>query len=874
MLKIILLWMMLLGAVVPAYTESKRAFKLLEKGEWDKLVELLDKSIEKDSINCGAKYVYSLLYLTPEFTGYDIDMAYSYIEEAISDLEKHDEKAIEELGKLDITHGTLNKQKAIVQQRAFVRAKELHSIDAYNFFIENFDDGLRADSAVAFRNEIAYQNAVSTGTYEAFYAFMQHYPDAVQLADAETSYEMLLYNAKTADKSQESYESFLSMYPSTPYRDDAERNIFEISTAGNQLESYADFLNRYPKSQMRRRALGLLYHRLKESPVSIGHHLVQSDDSLSLIAMAEEGCLIPIFEMDKYGFSKLNGDKVIDFSYSKIKEDYLCGNIEADFLEVEKNGEKMIVSRVGTTIYQGDYDQVQDMGCGTLKISYDGYCGVYHKSGFQMLDFSFEEVGLVADAFIKFKFNGKWGLKSFMGRDILPPEHDAIDGVGSFVLVEDDGLLAVQNIENLAAAANRITPKLDFRYDDYELMDENQLLLFQGDKETVIDGSLKEFVPLAKQNFYQFFAGWLVKGDNRIQCYDRHFKPLSDLVFDDINYNGKRAAIKFGNRWGVYEAGGTFPTSFQYDSVRFLSEQIGIMVIGDSTFGIFSNDSIVNISYSMETRLLLPGAKASAADIYAQYLLTRTAAGVFKVFDINGKIILDGKFRQVEALGKEYLLVEKGGKKGLYHRSGEMALKTNYNAVGNYENGYVSTLINGRFGIYNYEKKVFLSTKYEKQLKPLGSRYFIGSKRSGFGLADLENKDATSYQFDEIRPWNDSVALVLKQGTWKLYDIPGGGHLIDGISDFSELRKDNEETILLIKKEGKMGVLSNLHGLIVGPTFDDIVNVGTVKNPVYFCEKYIKEADFYVVIYYNAEGKILRKQVFTEPEEYAKIYCG
>jgi hypothetical protein len=50
MLKIILLWMMLLGAVVPAYTESKRAFKLLEKGEWDKLVELLDKSIEKDSI--------------------------------------------------------------------------------------------------------------------------------------------------------------------------------------------------------------------------------------------------------------------------------------------------------------------------------------------------------------------------------------------------------------------------------------------------------------------------------------------------------------------------------------------------------------------------------------------------------------------------------------------------------------------------------------------------------------------------------------------------------------------------------------------------------------------------------------------------------
>ena len=43
---------------------------------------------------------------------------------------------------------------------------------------------------------------------------------------------------------------------------------------------------------------------------------------------------------------------------------------------------------------------------------------------------------------------------------------------------------------------------------------------------------------------------------------------------------------------------------------------------------------------------------------------------------------------------------------------------------------------------------------------------------------------------------------------------------------------------------------------------------------MYFAEKYIIEADFYVVIYYDATGKILRKQIFTEAEEYDKIYCG
>ena len=83
-----------------ASAESKRAFKLLEKGEYDKLIELLQKSIEKDSTNTGAKYVYSLLYLTPNFYEFNIDTAYYFINEAIRDFEIHDEKTIEKPAKI------------------------------------------------------------------------------------------------------------------------------------------------------------------------------------------------------------------------------------------------------------------------------------------------------------------------------------------------------------------------------------------------------------------------------------------------------------------------------------------------------------------------------------------------------------------------------------------------------------------------------------------------------------------------------------------------------------------------------------------------------------------------------------------------------
>ena len=84
---------------------------------------------------------------------------------------------------------------------------------------------------------------------------------------------------------------------------------------------------------------------------------------------------------------------------------------------------------------------------------------------------------------------------------------------------------------------------------------------------------------------------------------------------------------------------------------------------------------------------------------------------------------------------------------------------------------------------------------------------------------------------------------------------------------------EQDEMIMLFRKEEKFGVVSNTKGLIIEPTFNDILNIGSLEEPVYFTEKYIPEAEFYIVIYYNSRGEILRKQVFTD-EEYDKIYCN
>ena len=50
-----------------SYADEKKALKLLEKKDYDKLIETLDKDIEKDSLNPGSYYIYSLLYNDPGF---------------------------------------------------------------------------------------------------------------------------------------------------------------------------------------------------------------------------------------------------------------------------------------------------------------------------------------------------------------------------------------------------------------------------------------------------------------------------------------------------------------------------------------------------------------------------------------------------------------------------------------------------------------------------------------------------------------------------------------------------------------------------------------------------------------------------------------
>ena len=75
-----------------------------------------------------------------------------------------------------------------------------------------------------------------------------------------------------------------------------------------------------------------------------------------------------------------------------------------------------------------------------------------------------------------------------------------------------------------------------------------------------------------------------------------------------------------------------------------------------------------------------------------------------------------------------------------------------------------------------------------------------------------------------------------------------------------------------VHRENYYGILSSVKGVMIQPSFTEIINLGDADHPFYFTEKQVEEAGIFVVVYFDSQGKLVRKQAFEE-EEYDRILC-
>lgn len=780
-----------------------------------------------------------------------------WINRAIADLELAEEKRLKKMRKLPLDNIIAIEFLHQIEEAAFVRAKALHTEDDYNFFISHYSSSLQLDSTIILRDEVAFITASTINTYQSYQDFFTKYPSALQAQKAKDKYEELLFFERTKDLKLKSFESFLEENPGTPFKDVIVKNIFEISTAGASETSFLNFIRKYSAEPYAKQARDILYHLRKENRVLNPLQGIANDSLRSAYALEKEQ-LFPFIWEKKYGFMNNTGEELIKPFLNELDRQYICGNIMDDFFVLDR----WIIGRNKKVIYNGNFDDAEDIGYGFLLIQNRNCHLIIHKSGFTVVSDCIDDAFVVAGSFLAVK-KKNWALFTFSGKPLTGFDFKEISSVeNNITLHHTNNKFSIHTQAQIAALADREPLDTRSTFDEIRSWSTGLIWVRSGDREGMLTSQLRYTVPLQKQKLSGSRYGLISQSDAGYKFIEHEF--LKTELYEKIFQGNSWLGLSKAGKWSLWHQQLDNFISGEYDSLSLLGT-LPVLHRNDSAILVLANAQRLYISKDLNFKFL------SSRDEEV-YLLSEDRNRTY-VHDGNNKRLFRQEFDRIDLLTKEVFIAERRGKKGLLNKEGKNVLAFEYDAFAVLPNGHISTLKDRKFGLFAPGLGLTIPAEYERNLQLYNSDILIAYQKGLFGFLNWKNKPLSGFEFEHIEYWNDSVAIVKQHFQWKLFDLNSRSFIMSNIKNYKLVRNDDVEKIAIINHDGGFGVISNKNGIIIPPTFSDIVNIGSAEEPFYFTEKHVEEAAYFVVVYYNKHGEVVKRQAF-EAEEYDLIYCS
>lgn len=851
----IFLLLVISGTVCAQYDLVNKTEKLLLKGKFDNALQNIKKSIQKDSANTTAYQSYAVYYTFSLNPQYQIDSAHYYNLTALDYYKISEEKALQKLQKHNINLDYLQRFKQYVDSLAFMEAYTAATIKRYNHYLNVYTTSDLIDSVVVLRNELAFADALKENTYHSYRSFMERYPKALQIEEAKARFEKLYFDESVKDGRLLSYVNFLKDHPQSVYRSLAEKQILELSTIDNTLENYLDFAEKFPASQYSKIALDYAYHSNKAIP-KLKDDSPTYYDSLNNAHLISQQILFPFYN-NGTGFINKEGTEVIPVTYQTTTiTSQKCPVIYGDFIWLKNK--KQLVTKSGVIFLSGVFDEVIDVGSGLIVISKDNQHGIIHKSGKSVLKVNYEDIKLVNGKYIAYQKNGLWGLSSVLGRNLVEPKYQSIIGLNSFILLQQREKWAITNSKIISKALENDL-QLSFIYDEYELFDNDHLMVYQDNKVNLISSELAQEFTVSTMKIAVGNRS-LISRDN--QGY--HLvaaTTFQKLISSKYRILSNNTGTYYQNEytWNVWNNGE--PIMLACDSLTLLGDHFIKYYHGDSIS--FTSNAIQKIHKDAAFTYLHNSREAYILINGQEYSSLIDAQGYTHQLAIYDKVTLSGD---------SLLIVQSNQQKGLINTKNAIILDIKYDAIQRSDSSAFTLLQDSKFGIFNRVDSSLIEPDYDERMKPYGNSLYIARKENFFGLVDHENNTILPFEFDQIQYWNDASALVKKGYEWIIHNIQGDRPIIDKINQYSKLEVSEDFQVLKIFKENGYGIITNKDGILIPPSYYNIHQIQQQNNTLYVAEKYIEEADFYVVVYYNSDGEIIFKHAM-ESEYYQNINC-
>jgi tetratricopeptide (TPR) repeat protein len=854
-----LFFLLLAGISVEAIAQlspERQAMSRMQKGKWRSARESLQKALRKDSLNAEARFLFAAFYFSTENPERNIDSSYHYAVEALRDYSLLTGKEKERLMRYPLDSIILVNFRMRIDSAAFERAKATNTESACESFLKAFPLAKEGPSAVELRNEIAFIEALKVNTYESFQKYFQKYPSSGRAEEARKRYERLLFEDKTKGGRLKDYTSFFNHYPESPYRVEAERHVFEIMTASGKISSFMEFISSFPDSRFREKAEAVLFHlKMDEEGNDAG-----LNDSLKNVLKNNQGFLVPVLQNGKFGFIDDRGSERISPRFDSIPQEYRCGNIRTDYVIADGS----VMSRSGKILVKGPALGIIDVGFGFLKANIGGCWRMYHKSGFTVPEGCPSDVKLIGHSFIAWQTGGKWGLVSLLGRALTPSLFDDIFAVDDVVVFVRSGKKTMVTLQEVASLADQQPFPTSRVFDDVRRIGPNQYVVTNGSLEGILDGSLGFVLPLDRQQVLEAKAGGFILRKEQHYRLEHIASGLEAGEYDNVLFYGPWIRLTSLSREQLFQLPEEKMIIPEADSIWF-QNNLAFVRRNDSLSVIFKSGTMLDFSASEGVTFL------KSVDSTNYFIIKEKNKR--SVFDaVSGDKLFSFDFDEAEYLGQGLFLVTRNNKKGVINNSGKIVLPVEYSAIVPAGHHVVSIYKDKKFGAFNLKSKKLLKPAFDRNIMVIPPDKLVAYKDQGYGFITWDFKSTSPFEFEEIRPWNDSSFLVKKNFQWLIFQLPSARIGVQGIKDYHVVSDSPHEKIVIVHRENHYGIMSNVRGEILPATFSDIINVGSEDNPLYFAEKKIEEAGIEVVIYYDARGKLLRKQVYEE-EDYERIVC-
>ena len=882
----------------------KKAYKLYEKGDILKFKETLEKMDEKSVETSGKYFLYSLLYLQNLDSRDDIDSSYSYIKRSKDLFPNELSKEREELEELGIFMASLDSIKSVIDSLEFNFVKEINSISEYRKYMRDHRSSKFYDQAQRNWHTLEFEIASNINTWQSYLEFMKNFEDAEDFLLAKSLYEELLFKDKTSDRSLQSFEKFLNDNPETPYRDSLELMIFNFYGQSNDIKKIKRFISKYPNSEHLHYALNILYHSSDRDfsafqNIELGKNF---KDSLLAISKIDSENLLGVYEDDKIYFINEKGEKIISGQAELMNNNILCSFSDSDFFILEEDQNVKILNRQFNIIYSGPVaNYIEDIGKGLIKILYENRVDIVHKSGKIVYSGEYNDAYLVDDRFILFESEEKYSLYTFLGERVFDLIFYDVFQEGSFILFEnEEGKLFVTTSDKLDEDILNLSPKANFKYDDYEYFDDNNILLFSEEKEELINSEMNYIISPDPQLIEKNSFGWTSLSDFGIRIVTDQLSIPFSTLYDDIIFSEKYFVGKRNDRWEVRDI---LKDSVLFDNIDSVSSIIDsvlwyrdemkesilfpnareIILDGNYSFNVltpkFGTKKYIKIQTEEEDYIVdMNGTKLPAAEYYYTVEKGNTFSFLSKKFNISqseimkmnnkkNKRLLVGEKLKVRGyipsavISDSLFLIEFNGKKGISDTEGKIVLEPVYDGITNLSKDNIILIKDEKFGNYNYSDKKLISPQFSSVIQPIGDNYYKVKYGNLFGMIDQDGNQILSGTYDDIRYWSDSLFIVSENKRSSLFDTQSLEKIIDLIS-YSFVSNENKDFILIQTEEG-YGIYSSSYGEILTPAYNSIKSFNLNGRYYFLAKREISEANLVINLLINEKGEIILNQALN-----------